>query len=98
MLLLPPSSISTVMTRLWASKAFSTNSFTTEAGLSITSPAAILPTTSAGRTLILVSILRLCLQTRQAVISFSTPFATAEKINYPAFGGNQRGILEQHTT
>ena len=39
--LLPPSSISTVMWRAWASRAFSTSSFTTAAGRVITSPAAM---------------------------------------------------------
>jgi hypothetical protein len=44
----PPCSISTSMRRLPASTAFSSNSLTTLAGRSMTSPAAILLTTSAG--------------------------------------------------
>ena len=38
----PPSLISTVTAVAWASMAFSSSSFTTEAGRSMTSPAAIL--------------------------------------------------------
>src|ERR1700678_2099219 len=46
--LLPPDSVSMRMERAPASKAFSSNSFTTEAGRSTTSPAAILLATDSG--------------------------------------------------
>src|SRR5436853_1812566 len=48
----PPPSISTSIRRAPASQAFSTSSLTTEAGRSMTSPAAMRATTSAGRTAI----------------------------------------------
>ena len=48
----PPSVISTVMAVAPASRAFSTSSFTTEAGRSTTSPAAIWLAKAGGRTLI----------------------------------------------
>src|SRR6202050_2215268 len=46
--LLPPDSVSMRMERAPASKAFSSNSFTTDAGRSTTSPAAILLATVSG--------------------------------------------------
>ncbi len=46
---LPPNSIATVTRRAPASMAFSTSSFTTEAGRSTTSPAAIWLARSGGR-------------------------------------------------
>src|SRR5438552_9810029 len=49
----PPAPRQTSTWRAPASSAFSTSSFTTEAGRSITSPAAICPCTAGGRTAIL---------------------------------------------
>src|SRR5262245_16288526 len=46
----PPSSSSTVMRPAPASRAFSTSSFTTDDGRSMTSPAAILAATAGGST------------------------------------------------
>ena len=50
----PPPRASTAISVAPASREFSISSFTTEAGLSITSPAAILETTSGARTLIVI--------------------------------------------
>ena len=69
----PPSLISTVTAVAWASTAFSSSSFTTEAGRSMTSPAAILLMVLWSKTVMLAMFKFLSVCTQPKSISKSRP-------------------------
>ena len=75
----PPFSTSTTMRVLFASSAFSSNSFTTEAGRSTTSPAAILFDRISGRILILDMDASLILNSGKVMVVSSPMFLNLGK-------------------
>src|SRR5579875_2361266 len=81
----PPRWSSTTMARAPASIAFSTNSLTTEAGRSTTSPAAICAATSGGSKVIGIGYGSIC-----AAFAISVPSTARHAVDAPVFMSNVR--------